>query len=127
MAQQGEDNRNPSIGELLQQLVDDGKNAARAELILVRAIVRYRIGQAKYGAVAVSASLILALSSVIVLLLMLAQGLARYIGPVGAGLVVSGGSAIIALMLMKFGIRRLAILAGSEEEDKALQRGRERL
>lgn len=127
MPQQGDDNGDPSIGELLQQLVDDGKNAARAELMLVRAVVRYRIGEAKNGALAMAASLILGLASVIVMLMMLAQGLALYIGPVGAGLVVCSGSAIIAFVLMKFGIRRLAILAGSEEEDKALQRGRERL
>lgn len=126
MPQQG-DKDDPSIGELLQQLVDDGRNVAHTELTLLRAIARYRIGEAKYGAIAMGASLIFGLASVIVLLVMLALGLALHIGPVGAGLVVAGVSAIVAFLLMNFGIRRLAVLMGSEEEDKVLQRGQHRV
>jgi predicted transporter len=115
-----------SIGALLQQLVDDGRNVAQAELTLLRAIARYRLDEAKYGAIALAASFVLGLSSVIVLLLMLAQGLAVHIGPVGAGLLVSVISAILAFLLLSFGLRRIAVLVGSEEEKSALQRGERR-
>jgi hypothetical protein len=112
-----------SIGDLVHQLVEDGRTVARAELNLYREIALYRLNKAKAGAVAIGVGALLALAALVTLLVMLAQGLAVLIGPVGAGLVVAGVAVVISLLLIRFGARRLAVLAGDKDERHALERG----
>jgi hypothetical protein len=69
---------------------------------------------------------LLALGGLITLLVMLAVGLAYHIGPVGAGLVVAGVTAIFAFLLIRFGAGRLNVLGGDAEEKQALERGERR-
>jgi hypothetical protein len=118
-----EDPAESSIAELVQLLVEDGRSVARAELALYREIALYRINKAKAGAVALAAGALLALAALITLLVMLAQGLAVRIGPVAAGLVVATAAAILAFLLIRFGISRLAVLGGDKDERQALERG----
>lgn len=118
-----EDPADTSIAELVHQLVEDGRTAARAEFNLYREIALYRLNKAKAGAIAVATGALLALASLVTLLVMLAQGLAVRIGPVAAGLVVAGAGAIVALLLIRFGVSRLAVLSGDKDERRALERG----
>ena len=118
-----EDPAESSIAELMQQLVEDGRSVARAELALYREIALYRINKAKTGAIALAAGALLALAALITLLVMLAQGLAVRIGPIAAGLVVAGIAAILAFLLIRFGVSRLAVLGGDKYERRALERG----
>jgi hypothetical protein len=112
-----------SLGELVHQLVEDGRAVAHAEINLYREIALYRAGKAKAGAAALAAGAVLAFAGLIVLLVMLAMGLAVQIGPAGAGLVVAGVTLIAAFLLLRFGASRLSVLAGDVEEKKALERG----
>lgn len=121
-----EDPAETSIGELVQQLVEDGRSVARAELSLYREIALYRINKAKTGAIALAVGALLALAALITLLVMLAQGLAVRIGPVAAGLVVAGIAAVLAFLLIRFGIGRLAVLGGDKDERQAIARGEDK-
>jgi hypothetical protein len=118
-----EDPADAPIAELVHQLVEDGRSVARAELNLYREIALYRIGKAKAGAIAIAVGALLALAAFITLFVMLAEGLAVLIGPVAAGLVVAGIGAIAALLLIRFGASRMAVLGGDKEERQALERG----
>lgn len=115
--------KDSSIGDLAKQLVDDGRALIRAELRLYRQIALYRGAKAKAGVVAVGAALLLASAGLIGLVVGLVLGLAALIGPVAAGAVIFAASALIAALLVRFGIARMAALAGDPEEKAALQRG----
>jgi len=112
-----------SIGDLVHQLVEDGRTAARAEFNLYREIALYRIGKAKAGAIALAIGALLALAGLITLLVMIAVGLAVLIGPVAAGLIVAAAAGLIAYALIRFGVNRLKVLGGDEAEQLALKRG----
>ena len=116
MADQPEDQSDASIAELFRRLVDEAGDVVRAELNLYRAIVVDRIQRAKTGAAALAAGLLLAFAALIVLLVLLAEALAVHIGPVAAGLIVAGVAGIAALLLVRAGASRLALLWGDDEE-----------
>jgi hypothetical protein len=63
---------------------------------------------------------VLGLGALFTLLIMLAIGLAKHIGPVGAGLIVAGVVGLIAFLLVRYGIARLGALAGDDEEKASL-------
>jgi hypothetical protein len=69
---------------------------------------------------------VLGLAAPVVLLVMLAIGLAVKIGPIGAGLVVAGAAALVALLLIRFGATRLRALGGDAEERQAIERAERR-
>ena len=122
MSTQLEDPSDTSIAELFHQLVEDSRQVVRTEVNLYREIALYRASKAKAGLIALGLGAVLFLGALIVLLVMLAEGLALYIGPVGAGLVIAGLVAIASYLLVRFGAGRLRVLGGDEEERKALSR-----
>lgn len=73
------------IGELVHELIEEGKAYARAEIGLARAIA-YAKGKALIlPAVLFGAAFILALAAVTALALGVVLAVARFIGPLGAG------------------------------------------
>ena len=122
MSTQLEDPTETSIAELFHQLVDDGRQVVRTEINLYREIAIYRAGKAKAGLIALGVGALFFVGALVVMLVMLAEGLARFIGPVGAGLLVAGISASVAFLLIRYGVGRLRVLGGDEEERKALSR-----
>ena len=112
-----------SIGDLVHQLVEDGRTAARAEFNLYREIALYRIGKAKAGVIALAMGARRALAGLLTLLVMIAVGLAVLIGPVAAGLIVAAAAGLIAYALIRFGVSRLKVLGGDDAEQLALKRG----
>jgi hypothetical protein len=123
LAEQQEDPGEASIGELFHQLVEEGREVARTEINLYRQIALYRAQKAKLGAVALAAGAVLLLSALIVLLIMFAIGLAVYIGPFGAGLLVAGATALAGGLLLRFGATRVSVVVGDQEELAALRDG----
>ena len=123
MPTQLEDPAETSIADLAHQLVEDGRAVARAEINLYREIALYRANKAKTGMAAIAAGALLALAGLIALLVMLAIGLAFHVGPFGAGLLVAGIAAVLAFVLIRFGVARLDVLGGDREERQALERG----
>lgn len=112
-----------SIGDLIQQLVEDGRNVAAAEVRLYKQIALYRIGKARTGAIALAAGGFLAFAGLIAALVGLVMGLADLIGPVAAGLVVLAATGAIAFLLVRFGLGKMAALSGDAEEKAALSAG----
>jgi hypothetical protein len=127
LATPAEDPADTSIAELFHQLVDDGGNVARAEVNLYKQVARYRLAKARGALAALVVGGLLLFAGLIVLLVMVALALAFEIGPVGAGLVVAAAAALIAGLLLRYGIGAIAVLAGDEDERRALRKGKQKL
>jgi len=76
-----------SIGELVQQVVEDGKAYARAEYGLAKAIAEAKAKAFGLIAALFGAALILALAGITALAVGIVIGLAKVMGPLAAGLV----------------------------------------
>lgn len=112
-----------SIGDLVHQLVDDGRSLARAEINLYKQIALYRASKAKTGIAALVAGGLLAYAGLIAALVGLVLGLANLIGPVAGGLVVLAVAGIVAFLLVRWGAGKMSALSGDSEEKAALSAG----
>jgi hypothetical protein len=84
------------VGELIQQLVEEGKAYARAEIGLAKAIAAAKGKALILPAILFGAALILALAAVTALAVGVVIALAKFVGPLLAGIVgllVFGGGA----------------------------------
>jgi fatty acid desaturase len=109
-----------SIGELFGRLAEDGKAYVRAEANLYRAIALRRVGQARNGAIALVAALLLVNAALIALLVGFALQLGKWIGPALGGLVVFLVVAAVGFLLVRYGAARLGALGGDADERAAL-------
>lgn len=75
------------IGELVQELVDEGKAYARAELDLAKAIAAAKAKALAIPAALFALAFVLALAAVTALALGLVMALAKFLGPLLAGLI----------------------------------------
>jgi hypothetical protein len=103
--QESEDER--PIGEVVSQLVDEGKAYARAEVELAKASAFAKAGEFKVPAILLFAALLFAQAAVTVLAVAIVLALAPLVGPLAGGLVavlVAGGAAGLLAWL---GIKRL--------------------
>lgn len=112
-----------SIGDLFGQLVDDGRNLVRAEVGLYKEVALYRAGKAKIGIIALVAGGLLAYAGLIAALVGLVMGLADLVGPVFGGLIVLAVAGIVAFLLVRFGLGKVAAISGDEEEKSAIAAG----
>lgn len=95
------------VGELVHQLVEDGKAYARAEVGLVKAIATAKAGALALPAGLLLAALLIGLTALNALAFGVVLALAKYIGPLGAG--VAGMALFLALAgcLVWYAIGRL--------------------
>ena len=121
-----EDPADASIGDLFQQLVEDGRNFVGAEANVYKEIARYRVGKAKYGIVALVAAVFIGNAGLVAAFVGLAMGLADLVGPVLGGLIVLAAAALAAGLLARWGAGKLAALAGDAQEKAALSAGEQR-
>lgn len=88
------------IGEIVHQLVEDGKAYAQAELGVAKAIASAKAGSLKVPAILLGAALLFAQAAVTVLAVAVFLGLLALMGPVFAGLlaflIFAGGAAALA-------------------------------
>lgn len=88
------------IGELVHQLVEDGKAYANAELGVARTIAAAKAGGLKVPAILLGAALLFAQAAVTVLAVAVFLGLLGLMGPILAGLlaflIFAGGAAALA-------------------------------
>ena len=97
----------PSIGEVVSQLFDEGKAYARAEVDLAKAQAFAKLAELKLPAILLFTALLFAQGAVTVLAVTVALVLAPMIGPLGGGLVavlLAGGA---AALLGWLGVKRL--------------------
>lgn len=111
-----------SVSDLVGKLIDDGKAVARGEIAFYRQLAAYRVSRARAGLAAIVVAALLANAGLIALAVGAVLGLAALIGPVLAGLALFAALGIIAYALVRFGIARLAVLAGDAEEQAILNR-----
>ena len=119
----GEDPRQDSIGDLVGRLIEDGRSYAEAELALIKAIAEYRARRAGRALAMLAAGAVLLLSAVTALVLGAVIGLARYMSPFLAGLLVAALLAAAGYVLIRLGTAGLRGLARDEAEQKAIDRG----
>jgi len=88
MANGGGDDERP-IGELFEQLIDEGKAYAKAEFRLAKATAESKADQAKKPALLAAASLLFLIAGVVVLCMTFALALATLVGPLAGGLIAA--------------------------------------
>lgn len=116
-----------SIGDLLAQLVEEGRTVARAEANLYKQIALYRAGKARTGLIAIAVGGVLALAGLVAALVGVVMGLAVLVGPVLAGIVVLAVTGLIGFLLIRFGAGKMGALSGDDEEKAALLEGERNL
>lgn len=95
------------IGELVHELIEDGKAYARAEVGLVKAIATAKGKALALPAALFGTAFILALAAVTALAVGVVMALTRFIGPLAAGFVGMLIFLAIAGLLGWWGVQRL--------------------
>lgn len=98
-----------SVGELVQQLADDGKAYARAEFTLARTIAEAKAKALVVPAVFLGAALLVAQAAVVMLALALFSAIFTSVGPVAAALVTAVVLAAIGWLLVAEAKKRLGM------------------
>lgn len=100
------DNDRP-VGELVHELIEDGKAYARAEIEVVKAMATAKLAAVKLPAIMFGAAFVLLLASVTALAWGVAAGLSTLIGPLAGGVVAFLLFATAAGGLAWYGVKRL--------------------
>jgi hypothetical protein len=95
------------IGELVNELIEEGKAYARAEIDLAKAITNAKAKALALPAALFGFAFIAALAAVVALAVGVVMGLAKYIGPLAAGFIGMLIFAAIAGGLGWYGAERL--------------------
>jgi hypothetical protein len=95
------------VGELVHELIEDGKAYARAEVGLVKAMAAAKANVFKVPAILFGAAFALVLATIGALAYGVAAALATLIGPLAGGVAASLLFAGIAGGLAWFGVKRL--------------------
>ena len=103
---QGPEDEQP-IGEVVSQLIDEGKAYARAEINVAKAIVADKVDGLKWPAVLFAAALLAIIAGVTAMAVAVALTLAPLVGPLLAGLIVLVLFGGLAGGLAWLGIRKL--------------------
>ena len=100
------DNNRP-IGELVHELIEDGKAYARAEAEVVKAMAVSKAAALKLPAILFGAAFLLSLAAIVALAVGVALALATLIGPLGGGIAAFLIFAAVAGGLGWYGAKRL--------------------
>jgi hypothetical protein len=100
------DNDRP-VGELVHELIEDGKAYARAEVGLVKAMATAKANAVRLPAILFGVAFVLTLAAISALAFGVAAALATLIGPLAGGVVASLLFAAIAGALAWYGVKRL--------------------
>jgi small ligand-binding sensory domain FIST len=101
MGASGPEDERP-IGEIVGQLIDEGKDFARAELGLAKATAKVKAEGYKLPAILIGAAILVAQAAVVVLAVAVFLALTPLIGTLGAGLLTTfifGGIAALLVWL----------------------------
>jgi len=103
----GPDDSERPVGELVHELIEDGKAYARAEVGVVKATATAKLNAVKVPAILFGAAFVLLLASITALAYGVAAGLATLIGPLAGGLAAFLLFAAVAGGLAWYGAKRL--------------------
>jgi Putative Actinobacterial Holin-X, holin superfamily III len=103
----GPDDTERPVGDLVHELIEDGKAYARAEIAVARAMAAAKVQAFKLPAMLFGIAFVLLLASISALAFGVAAGLATLIGPLAGGIVAFLLFAAIAGGLAWFGAKKL--------------------
>ena len=112
-----------SIADLVGRLIDNGREVARSEVALYKAIARHRVARARKGLVLLVVAAVLGWFALVALVIGALLGLATLIGPLAAGAAIALLLGIGAFFAMRSGVAGVQALSGDKDEREALQRG----
>lgn len=95
------------VGELVHELIEDGKAYARAEVGLVKAMATAKANALKLPAILFGVAFLLALAAITALAVGVAMALATLIGPLAGGIAAFLLFAAVAGGLAWYGVERL--------------------
>ena len=95
------------VGELVHELIEDGKAYARAEVGLVKAMASAKANALKLPAILFGIAFLFSLAAITALAVGVAMGLATLIGPLAGGIAAFLLFAAIAGGLAWYGVGRL--------------------
>ena len=101
------DNDRP-VGELVHELIEDGKAYARAEVGVVKAIVAAKANALKLPGILFGVAFLLSLAAIVALAVGVAMALATIIGPLAGGVAAFLLFAAVAGGLAWYGAKRLS-------------------
>ncbi len=91
--------------QLIANLLEDGERFAKARLKLYRALVFYRVSQARASALLMLFAVLLAAGAMVALMLAIVVTVGLYTGPFWAGIIVGGTGLAIAALLGWLAVR----------------------
>ena len=100
------DNDRP-IGELVHELIEDGKAYARAEVDVIKAIAAEKANALKVPSILFGIAFLLALAAIVALAVGVAMALATLVGPLAGGVAAFLLFAAVAGGLGWYGAKRL--------------------
>ena len=95
------------VGELIHELIEDGKAYARAEVGLVKAMATAKANALKLPAILLGVAFLLSLAAITALAVGVAMALATLIGPLAGGIAAFFMFAAVAGGLAWYGVERL--------------------
>ena len=95
------------VGELVHELIEDGKAYARAEVGLVKAMATAKANALKLPAILFGVAFLLSLAAITVLAVGVAMALAPLVGPLAGGIASFLLFAAVAGGLAWYGVERL--------------------
>ena len=105
------------IGTLFTRLIDDGGRLIRAEIELYRQMSIHRLLRSRLAVVLAVTAILLIQGSVVALLVGFAIGLARWLGPVGAGIAVCIVGLAVGALLLRAAAKSFAAAVDPESDD----------
>ncbi len=100
------DNDRP-VGELVHELIEDGKAYARAEVGLVKAMAASKANALKLPAILFGAAFLLSIAAIVALAVGVAMALATLIGPLAGGIAACLIFLAIGGGVAWYGVKRL--------------------
>lgn len=94
-----------SYRQVVAGLLEDGEQFAKARMKLYRAIVFYRISQARKSAFLIGAAVLVAAAALVALLMAIVFALAQTVGPLWAGVIVAIFGLGVAGLLGYWGVK----------------------
>jgi len=105
------------IGALLARLIEDGRALINAELAVFRTDFYRRLGRARTGALLCLIGAITGQAAAVALLVTFSFVLQPWIGLIGGSLVSVTLGAVLAVVLIRLGVRKLLLVVEDPEEE----------
>lgn len=108
-----------TIGDLFDRLIDDGGDLVRAEIGLYRELAYGRLLASRTALILAACGILLAFGSAAALMVGLMMALARWTGPLGAGVAVAVAGLLAAGLMLRAAMRLIAPPPGRIREDRS--------